>query len=48
MKYTNVPSSRTAMSYGCSKVDEYADDVNEITYVYRITKDEWRKLTGRS
>lgn len=44
MKYTNEPSSKSAMSWGCKKVDEFKDEVNEITYVYAITKEEWQKL----
>ena len=45
MKYTNVPSSKTAMSWGCRFVAEYADDVNEVTKVYAITREEWVRLT---
>lgn len=41
MKYTNEPSSRTAMSYGCKQVDEFADEVNEITKVFAITRETW-------
>lgn len=43
MKYTNVPSCKTAISWGCHQVDEYKDDVNEITKVFAITRDEWSK-----
>ena len=42
MKDTNVPSSRTAVSYGCRPVDEYLDEENEITKVFGITREEWR------
>ena len=42
MKGTNVPSSRTAVSYGCRPVDEYLDEENEITKVFGITREEWR------
>jgi len=45
MKYTNLPSQKTAMSWGCKLVDEYADEVNEITRVYAITRQEWQALT---
>ena len=31
MKYTNEPSVKTAISYGCKQVDEYQDYENEIT-----------------
>jgi len=41
MKYTNEASIRTAISYGCKQVDEFADEVNEITKVFAISKDEW-------
>lgn len=45
MKYTNAPSYKTAMSWGCRFVEEYADDVNEVTKVYAITREEWARLT---
>lgn len=41
MKYTNVPSYKTAISYGCKQVGEFEDDVNEITKVFAISRDEW-------
>ncbi len=41
MKYTNVPSAKTAESWGCKFAYEYEDDVNEISKVFRITRDEW-------
>ena len=41
MKYSNEASARTAMSYGCKQVDEFADDINEITKVFAISKEEW-------
>ena len=41
MKYTNMPSCRTALSYGCKQVDEFEDEVNEITKVFAISRDEW-------
>ena len=44
MKHTNEPSCKTAISYGCKQVDAYQDDVNEITKVFAITRDEWRIL----
>lgn len=43
MKYTNEASAKTAMSYGCKQVDEFTDEVNEITKVFAITRDEWAK-----
>ena len=44
MKYTNEPSAKTAMSWGCHLVYEFADEVNEVTKVYKITKDDWKAL----
>ncbi len=44
MKYTNEPSIKTAVSYGCKQVDEFEDDMNEITKVYAISRDEWTNL----
>ena len=44
MKYTNEPSAKTAISWGCHLVDEFADEVNEITKVFMITKAEWKAL----
>ena len=41
MKCTNLPSSSTAVSYGCSQVDEYLDDENEVSKVIGITREEW-------
>lgn len=44
MKYTNEPSAKSAVSWGCHQVDEFEDEVNEITKVFAITRDEWKKL----
>ena len=41
MKGTNEPSAKTAMSYGCKQVDEFSDEINEITKVFAISKAEW-------
>lgn len=41
MKYTNVPSYSTAISWGCRQVDEFVDEVNGITKVFAITREEW-------
>ena len=43
MKHTNEPSYKTAIAYGCRQVDEFQDDVNEITKVFAITREEWTK-----
>ena len=44
MKYTNLPSARSAMSWGCRLVDEFKDEENEITKVFAITRKEWLAL----
>lgn len=44
MKYTNTPSAKTAEAWGCTFAYEYEDDVNEITRVYCITRDEWERM----
>ena len=44
MKYTNEPSAKTAMSYGCKQVDEFTDEINEIIKVFAISRDEWTNL----
>lgn len=41
MKHTNEPSAKTAVAYGCKLTDEFNDDVNEITKVFAISRDEW-------
>lgn len=48
MKYTNEASQRTAMKNGLRFVEEYPDPDNEITRVYRITREEWEKLDKKS
>ncbi len=42
MKYTNLPSMKTAMAYGCQPVAEYPEEANGITKVFAITKTQWR------
>ena len=44
MKHTNEPSARTAMAYGCKQVDEFQDEVNDITKVFAISREEWKRL----
>ena len=41
MKYTNEPSAKTAIAYGCKQVDEFSDEVNEITKVFAISREDW-------
>ena len=40
MKCTNEASIRTAISYGCKQVDEFEDDVNGITKVFAVSRDD--------
>lgn len=44
MKYTNEPSAKTAMAYGCRFAGEFEDEVNERTRVYVITRAEWENI----
>lgn len=44
MKHTNIPSSQTAISYGCKQIDEYSDEINDVTKVFAISREEWRNL----
>lgn len=46
MKYTNIPSANTAVSWGCHQVDEFKDDVNEITKVFAISRQTWEEICG--
>lgn len=43
-KYTNVPSYRTAESVGMRFIKTYPDEVNEMTHVSGITRDEWAAM----
>ena len=47
MKYTNEPSYKTAVSYGCKEVDEFSDEINEITKVFAISREEWIILKSK-
>lgn len=44
MKYTNVPSYKTALANGMKKIKEYPDEKNKISYAYAITRSEWERL----
>ncbi len=46
MKYTNIPSARTAESWGCKFAYEYNDEVNEKSRAYVITREDWEKLAA--
>ena len=41
MKYNNEASIKTALSYGCKQVDEFSDEINGITKVFAIFRNEW-------
>ena len=41
MKHTNTASRATAEALGMAFLKEYPDPVNEITCVYRITRNAW-------
>ena len=43
MKYTNIPSQRTAMKNGMAFTEEYPDVDNGITCVYGITIEQWNR-----
>ena len=45
-KYTNEPSYRTAEAIGMHFLKTYPDDVNEITYVSVITKEEYLRMSA--
>lgn len=44
MESTNLPSQRTAQSYGASFAGEYPDDVNGSSRYFRLTREEWERL----
>ena len=43
MKYTNIPSQKTAMKNGMRFVEEYEDRDNTFTHVYVINRKEWEE-----
>ena len=43
MKYTNIASYSTAASIGMQKIKEYPDPIDEILYVYSITREQWEQ-----
>ena len=44
MKATNLPSARTAVSWGCHFAGEYPDDENGVTSIYEMSREEWKAL----
>ena len=47
MIHTNEASAKTAMSYGCKKVDEFTDEHNELVKVYAISREVWTDIGKR-
>lgn len=43
MKYTNIPSQRTALKNGMKYIEEYEDPDNTYTRVFGIQRTEWEK-----
>jgi len=43
MAKDNIPSQKTAMSYGCTLVEEYEDKDEGPHCVYGITREQWKK-----
>jgi len=43
MKYTNIPSQKTAMKNGMRFIEEYEDSDNTYTRVFAITRTEWEE-----
>ena len=43
MKYTNIPSQKTAMKNSMRFVEEYEDSDNTYTRVFAITRTEWEE-----
>ena len=43
MKYTNIPSQKTAMKNGMVFIEEYPDVDNGTTCVYGITIEQWNR-----
>lgn len=46
MKYTNIPSQRTALKNGMVFLKEYPDPDNGFTCVYGITLAQWKRFMG--
>ena len=44
MPKANIPSAKTAQSYGCKLVDEYINSENVETQVYGISRQDWKKI----
>ena len=44
MKYTNIPSQKTAMKNGMRFLEEYEDPDNTYTRVYRLRREDWSEV----
>ena len=44
MKVENIPSIRTALSYGCTAVGEFQDDEGGTIRVYALTRKDWEEI----
>ena len=44
MKAENIPSVRTAMSYGCTEAGRFRDDEGEITRVFALRRKDWEEF----
>ena len=41
MKYSNVPSYKTAQKIGMKKLKEYPDEKNDVSFAFGISREEW-------
>lgn len=46
MKYTNVGSYSTAEANGMRFIEEYPNEVDTISKVYAISREDWKRLKG--
>lgn len=44
MKADNMPSAKTAVSWGCRQTDAFEDDEHDITLVFALSRKEWEAL----
>ena len=44
MKAENIPSARTAMSYGCTEAGGFRDDEGGITRVFALRRKDWEEF----
>lgn len=43
MTKENIPSAKTAISYGCKLLEEYTEE-NKTIQVYGISRKDWEKI----